>query len=168
MKLKPINNEMCQVYFFEEDLEHYNISKFDDLNSNHPSFERAVLDAMNAAKDEIGFDLTGHSVEISAIPTGEKIFYLLVKKLDKPKQICCKIDDFENVISLCEILHNNNLTADLYYNGNVFYLRMYISADDDVELSYVLNEFGCIVDKDEIKNSKLISKNCTSEILSRF
>ncbi|MDP4152135.1 MAG: hypothetical protein Q8865_01655 [Bacillota bacterium] len=164
MKLKPISNDLCQVYFFEEDLDRYKIGRFEEISTGNPAFEQALTDAIDTAENEIGFAAKGRRIEISAYPTGERIFYLTIRILSDV-HIICRLKDFEDVIMLCRSLRKST-SARLLHDGEVYYLDICTGGQEAKNINSLISEFGELVT--EAEGAKLVCEDAMDTIKSFF
>lgn len=183
MKIEKITDNKIRIVVKLDELINKNINLNDFIKSNIES-QKFLLEILNKAEKEIGFDTNNCKLLIEAFTSLED-FYIFtitkIKKETKPKRTykynsrsknyiitnpIFKFSSFEEFCNLCEAINNSNISItgiskniSLYLYNNCYYLiflDLNLTYSSFKKLFYIINEFSFLIRKNKNFESKLL------------
>ncbi len=166
MKIEKLTNNKIRIILKQEDLESKKITAKSILSSNQYS-QKLLLDILNSAQKEVGFETNGYKLLIETFSTSEDniVFTItkfkneknsikLTKKISNESQnfYIYQFNTFNDFCNFCSTIKQNTLSAypqikysTLYYYKNKFYLALSkfdIKNKNSFNFFSLLNEFA--------------------------
>ena len=181
MKIEKITDNKIRIVVKIDELSNKNINLNDFIKSNVES-QKFLLEILNKAEKEIGFNTNNCKLLIEAFTSLEDFYVFTITKIKKEnkhtykykvkqnnsilKNPIYKFSSFEEFCNLCEAVNNSNISTtgiskniSLYLYQNTYYLifsNLNLSYTSFKKLFSIINEFCFLVRKKDNFEYKLI------------
>lgn len=174
MEYIMISDSKLKVMMDKYDFDLLNISA-EELDYTNPEAKSAFEGIFEHAKEELGFDTSGHRILLQLFPSKDGGCELFITKLgklsqsdsehtkssiSKPKQKAYSFDSLSNLLSVCNHLHKKSKFSEssAFFDANGrWYLFLSCTNEFDEEEFNLMNEFTFISEYGHRENPDTLS-----------